>query len=164
MNLFEYIKSVSWNRDHGISLARFEADDRLRAKLRVMCNLATALAELSTCSRLKVGCVIISPDFKRVRAVGYNGPAAGEIPETCTGVAGHCRCLHAEQNAVAKLDTAYSDGILICTDSPCDSCAGLLINCQRVSAFLFDRAYRDTTGVKRLNAAKILTASWKELL
>ena len=39
-------------------------------------GLAEAMAERSTCSRLKVGAVITSTDYRKVLAVGYNGNAA----------------------------------------------------------------------------------------
>ena len=45
-------------------------------------NLACALAERSTCSRLKVGCVITSSDYSRVLAIGYNGNYPGG-PNCC---------------------------------------------------------------------------------
>ena len=40
-------------------------------------QLAQILAARSTCSRLQVGTVITSLDYRKVLAVGYNGNATG---------------------------------------------------------------------------------------
>src|SRR3990167_2225715 len=58
-------------------------------------NLACALAERSTCSRLKVGCVITSSDYSRVLAIGYNGNYPGG-PNCCdSDEPGKCGCFTA---------------------------------------------------------------------
>lgn len=57
-------------------------------------RLAGSLAERSSCGRgLRVGCVISSPDYRKILAVGYNGNAAG-LPNGCDDptAVGACGC------------------------------------------------------------------------
>ncbi|MCX6109800.1 MAG: hypothetical protein NTZ90_09400, partial [Proteobacteria bacterium] len=72
---------------------------------QIYMRLAFALAERSTCKRLKVGTVITSTDFRKVLAVGYNGNATG-LPNSCDrDEPGNCGCLHSEENAVINCDS-----------------------------------------------------------
>jgi len=53
-------------------------------------ELAKLMSRRSTCSRLQVGCAIVSQDFRHVLAVGYNGGASGQSNDctpcgTCSG-------------------------------------------------------------------------------
>lgn len=110
---------------------------------------------LSTCRRNKVGCVIVPTDLSRVCAIGYNGPAAGEDDEACRCEEGACGCIHAEANALVKMREPGSGFIIISTVSPCEHCAGLIINSKQVDWVLYDRPYRDTGGLARLLIAGI---------
>jgi deoxycytidylate deaminase len=62
---------------------------------RIYMELATSLSGRSTCRRKRVGCVIASPDFRKVLAVGYNGSAAG-LDNDCDRfgekAVGNCGC------------------------------------------------------------------------
>lgn len=132
----------------------------MRCKLVPFLKLMYGLAELSTCRRpdSKVGCVIIQPDFSEVVAIGYNGPAAGEGLMACRGpdAVGGCGCIHAEANAVAKLRTRDDGLVCLITKSPCEHCAGMLINTRRIDAVIYSNAYRDLNGVDRLRRAGVL--------
>ena len=67
-------------------------------------KLAMTMALRSTCSRLQVGTVITTVDFRKVLAVGYNGNASG-LPNCCdSSTPGQCGCLHSEENAVINCD------------------------------------------------------------
>ncbi len=136
---------------------------RLVSKLKVFTDLTTSLASLSTCKRpgSNLGCVVIPQDMSEVVAIGYNGPAAGEGPSCCKGqdAVGSCGCIHAEANAVAKMHTRQTGLVMIATFSPCELCAGLVINTRRVDFFLYHSVYRDRSGLDRLDRAGITTCS-----
>lgn len=95
--------------------------ERAREKDKVWLAVAHEVSRLSTCNRLRVGCVLLRSDSS-VAGVGYNGSLPGDAhcgPECGPGA----RCLrtrHAERSA---LD--YSAGpltVAYVTHEPCLSC------------------------------------------
>lgn len=126
-------------------------------KLRIFADFAKDLSSLSTCRRASVGCVIVTPTLTEVLSVGYNGPPAGVSNDSCRADIGECGCVHSESNALVKLKTEKSSLLLICTTSPCERCAGLIVNCGRVSEVLYVDEYRDLTGVGLLRECGIIT-------
>lgn len=93
---------------------------------------ALLTAERATCSRLKVGAVIVQG--KHEIASGYNGSASGEahcIDEGCLMKNGHCvRTIHSEQNALlqcAKLGVSAHGATLYVTHFPCLHCAKSIV-------------------------------------
>jgi dCMP deaminase len=93
---------------------------------------ALLTAERATCSRLKVGAVIVQD--KHEIASGYNGSASGE--EHCYEVGclmknNHCvRTIHSEQNALlqcAKLGMSAKGAKLYVTHFPCLHCTKSLV-------------------------------------
>lgn len=109
------------------------------------------VAKLSHCTRAQQGCVLVSCDGERVLAFGYNGQIRGGA-NTCDGsVPGKCGCVHAEANALVKTRST-EDFVAICTQSPCVSCASLLINAGVNSVAYLD-LYRDMEGVNLLRRA-----------
>ena len=105
--------------------------------------LAHALAERSTCSRLNVGTVITSTDYRKVLAIGYNGNAAG-LPNRCDRTdAGNCGCLHSEENAVINCDSPRAmEKHVFVTHLPCVGCAKRLINLGGVKRVYYRTEYR----------------------
>lgn len=136
----------------------------------------------STCDRNHVGCVIARD--RRIIATGYNGAPAGmahcdhkrptfkqaqpyglpdhdpdpyawpPLRETGCKVA-----VHAEANALAfaaRHGMATDRTDLYTTLSPCYECAKLIINAG-ISRVLFDRPYRDHSGLDLLAAAGVET-------
>lgn len=105
--------------------------------------LAKVWSLRGTCSRRRVGCVLVDKDGHEI-GHGYNGPAAGEphcIIHPCPGAnlpsgtgLDACEAIHAEENAllfcpdVRAIHTAY------CTSSPCIRCVKMLMNtgCRRI--------------------------------
>lgn len=130
--------------------------DRRSLKLSVMIQFAQSIKSLSTCKRLNVGCVIIPSDFSNVLAIGYNGVPSGLSNESCNGEKGACGCIHAEMNALTKLNTYLDDLTLITTFSPCSLCAGLIINSGLVARVVYCEDYRDTTPLSLLSKAGIV--------
>jgi len=114
-------------------------------------RLAFMLAERSTCSRLQVGCVITSNDYRYVYGVGYNGNAAG-LPNRCDRTTpGDCGDLHAEENAIINCSTPrYVPKVVFVTDIPCPMCAKRLINLGGVERLYYAREYRIRDSLQTL--------------
>jgi dCMP deaminase len=119
-------------------------------------RLAHTLAERSTCTRLRVGTVITSTDFRKVMAVGYNGNASG-LPNRCDREeAGNCGCLHSEENAVINCDAPrYVHKLVFVTHLPCTACAKRLINVGSVVKVHYASDYRLHDALDILRASGI---------
>lgn len=108
-------------------------------------EIAHVVAKRSTCVRRRVGCVIVSED-NRILATGYNGVPAGArhcLDSPCPGANEQsgsgldlCHALHAEQNAIARLESVDKAHTLYCTTAPCIPCTKLAaaINIRRIVA------------------------------
>lgn len=119
-------------------------------------QLAQTLAKRSTCSRLKVGTVITSVDFRKVLAVGYNGNATG-LPNQCDREEpGNCGCLHSEENAVINCDAPRMiEKFVFVTHLPCVQCAKRLINLGNVKHIYYGEDYRIRDSVTILEKVGI---------
>ena len=112
-------------------------------------NLATELARRSTCSRLNVGTVITSTDYRKVLAVGYNGNASGLTNACDREEPGNCGCLHSEENAVINCDSMRSvEKHVFVTHLPCVMCAKRLINLGNVRVIFYSESYRSYESLK----------------
>lgn len=96
-------------------------------------NMALTAAEMSTCPRASVGCVLVRD--KRFLSSGHNGSPSGIdhcIDVGCLMVGNHCtRALHAEQNAIIQCalhGVSSQDATAYVTHFPCVICAKMLIN------------------------------------
>lgn len=92
-------------------------------------DTAYHIATRSTCTRKKVGAVIINPSTKSIIATGYNGslPNAEHCEDAgCFIVNNHCsRTIHAETNAInqaAKNGSILLNAHIYCTTKPCWNC------------------------------------------
>ena len=118
-------------------------------------GIARLVSERSTCTRRKVGAVIVRD--KRVLATGYNGAPTGLSHCAETGCirakmgvpSGQrhelCRGLHAEQNAI--IQAAYhgisiKGATLFCTTLPCSICFKMLINAG-ILEIVYEEGYPD---------------------
>jgi dCMP deaminase len=117
---------------------------------KIYMNLAKSLALRSSCARAHVGCVVVSSDNTRVLSVGYNGNYQGG-PNCCdTDKPGACGCIHAEANALIKLDyNVECSKTLYTTCAPCIMCAKMIINAGIDDVIYLDE-YRDRTGLNLL--------------
>jgi len=116
----------------------------------VYLTFAYILSKRSMCLRASVGCVITSWDYNRVLAIGYNGNYKGG-PHGCDSKEpGKCGCLHAEENAIIKLD--FNDPSfkrLYTTTSPCKMCSKRIINAG-IEQVVYTELYRNTEGIELL--------------
>lgn len=92
-------------------------------------DLAYVVAARSTCTRRKVGAVIVDPTTRAIIATGYNGslPGADHCEDVgCFLVNGSCvRTVHAETNAInqaAQLGAVVYGSHIYCTTKPCWNC------------------------------------------
>jgi dCMP deaminase len=118
-------------------------------------RFAQLLAKRSTCRRAQVGCVVVTDDNCRVLAVGYNGGAKGVFNDCLSDEPGKCGHLHAEVNALIKLN--YNEPArkkLYTTTMPCLSCAVAIINAC-IHEVIYLTEYRLTEGVKLLEQANV---------
>jgi dCMP deaminase len=118
-------------------------------------TITRQVAERSTCTRAKVGAVIVRD--KNILATGYNGAPAGmphcidvgcliyqsktpdgEIEENCF------RTIHAEINAIAqaaKNGSSIKDGSIYITHTPCIHCLKVLVN-TGIKQIFYERPYK----------------------
>ncbi|MGH7846039.1 MAG: deoxycytidylate deaminase [Candidatus Binatia bacterium] len=118
-------------------------------------TITRQVAERSTCTRAKVGAVIVRD--KNILATGYNGAPAGmphcidvgclvyqsktpdgEIEENCF------RTIHAEINAIAqaaKNGSSIKDGSIYITHTPCIHCLKVLVN-TGIKEIFYERPYK----------------------
>ncbi|MCA3700613.1 MAG: dCMP deaminase family protein [Brevundimonas sp.] len=98
--------------------------------------IAQVVALRSTCSRRRVGCVLVDPRG-RILSTGYNGVARGLahcIQHNCPG-ARHasgtgldlCEAIHAEANAITYCPDVFKVDTIYCTTQPCVHCIKLCL-------------------------------------
>jgi dCMP deaminase len=118
-------------------------------------TITRQVAERSTCTRAKVGAVIVRD--KNILATGYNGAPAG-MPH-CTDVGcliyesktpngdteQNCfRTIHAEMNAIAqaaKNGASIKDGAIYITHTPCIHCLKVLVN-TGIKEIYYEKPYK----------------------
>lgn len=145
------------------------------AKLMAQAELES---QRSTCSRNHVGALIVLDG--RILMSGYNGAPSGmpHCDHRCTcgfpgdlgrpmhshilrcPAADGCRqAVHAEANAIAyaaRHGVAVAGAEIYTTLSPCYDCCKLIINAG-LRRVVFNREYRDTSGLDLLAAASVDT-------
>jgi len=120
-------------------------------------KIANMYSELSKDPRTKVGAIIVSNDFGKILSVGYNGWAKGEpdVPDSLD-VGGH-GTVHAEFNCMIKLDNKnqYPNSYMFININPCKVCARGIVNLGMIKTLVYERDYRDTSGLEILRKAGI---------
>jgi len=122
-------------------------------------NFAKSIAERSIDPRFQVGAVVVSEDNMQVLSVGYNGDQAGGPNEVESLDPGQSGCIHAEINALIKLDyNNPKNKKMYVTLSPCRLCAKSIINAS-IAEVIYGEKYRDTSGLELLAASGIKVRS-----
>lgn len=131
-------------------------------------NITRQVAERSTCTRAKVGAVIVRD--RSILASGYNGAPSGlphctevgclvyqsrnpdgQIEENCY------RTIHAEINAIAqaaKNGVSIADADIYVTHTPCIHCLKVLIN-TGIKRIFYDREYKLETVRELIGTADV---------
>jgi dCMP deaminase len=132
-------------------------------------KIADLVAERSTCTRRRVGAIIVKD--KRIISTGYNGAPrglkhclevgclreqmgipSGERQELCRGA-------HAEQNAIiqaASSGVSMDGATMYCTTAPCSTCAKMIINAG-IRRLVLGERYPDALGETLVREAGIET-------
>jgi dCMP deaminase len=108
---------------------------------------ASTIAQRSYDPRFQVGAIVVSGDNTQVLAVGYNGNHAGGPNEPESEEPGHSGFIHAEINALLKLD--YNNPkrkVMYITLSPCRSCAKAIVNAG-IDEVVYAEEYRDISSL-----------------
>jgi len=118
--------------------------------IRAHLEVAKIYGQLSTATRLKVGCIIVKDD--RIISIGYNGMPTGGS-NVCEED-GHTKpeVLHAETNAITKLAKSTESGqdaYMFCTAAPCVDCAKLILQ-SGIKEFHFEHRYKSGAGLDLL--------------
>jgi len=111
------------------------------------CDIAYQVATRSTCSRKKVGSILVKN--KNILATGYNGSIRG-LPHCedvgCLMENGHCvRTVHSEANsllAAARHGINIEGSTIYTTASPCWYCFKLIAN-SGIKKIVYAELYRD---------------------
>ena len=98
------------------------------------------VASRSVDEKYKIGCVIVNKDNTRILSFGYNGDEHGGTNERESMEQGQSGFIHAEENALIKLDYSEPYKKVYLTHSPCKMCAKKLIN-ARVHEIIFETVY-----------------------
>lgn len=123
-------------------------------------RFAKSISERSIDPRHQVGAVIVTADNTRVLSVGYNGDEAGGKNEVESLEPGSSGCIHAEINALIKLDyNCPKKKKMYVTLSPCKMCAKAIINAG-IAEVIYDEQYRNTAGIELLQNAGILVRKY----
>ena len=122
---------------------------------KIWMQMAETIAQRSHHPTFKVGALIVTSDNTQVLSLGYNGNAKGmsNVPQSnepgCSGL------LHAEINALLKLDyNNPKDKVMYLTLSPCENCSMAIIN-SGIKKVVYKEKYRDNSGIKMLQSVGI---------
>tara|TARA_Y100000310_G_scaffold342962_1_gene448485 strand:+ start:5613 stop:6026 length:414 start_codon:yes stop_codon:yes gene_type:complete len=121
----------------------------------VWMDFAHSIARRSCDPRHQVGAVIVTGDNTQVIAVGYNGNYAGGPNESESLVPGESGMIHAEINALLKMD--YNNPkkkTMYVTLSPCRMCSKAIVN-SGIDVVIYDEEYRDISGLDILRSSGI---------
>lgn len=122
----------------------------------VWASFAVTISKRSIDPRNKVGAVVVAEDNTQVLSIGYNGDQAGGSNEVESLEPGQSGCIHAEINALIKLDfNNPKKKKMYVTLSPCKMCAKAIINAS-INEIIYIDSYRDNSGLLLLERAGIL--------
>ena len=127
---------------------------------KIWMQVAETIAQRSHHSTFKVGSLIVTSDNTQVLSLGYNGNAAGLSNVPKSEVPGYSGLLHAEMNALLKMDyNNPKDKVMYLTLSPCEYCAMAIIN-SGIKKVIYKEEYRDDSGIKLLKEANVIVENY----
>ena len=108
---------------------------RLGHKIRTYAGIVQSIAEISSSTTKKVGCMALRKDLSKIASFGYNGSYRGAPMNDITGTEeeslepGKSGFIHAEINMITKFQERDPENyIVLLTLSPCKMCSKTLIN------------------------------------
>lgn len=127
-------------------------------------DFAQTIAKRSYDPRHQVGAVVVTDDNTQVLAVGYNGNYSGGPNEVESESPGESGMLHAEINALLKMDyNNHKTKVMYITLSPCRMCAKAIINAG-IDVVIYNEEYRDPSGINVLKEKGIPVFSFKNIM
>lgn len=123
---------------------------------QIWMDFAKLIAKRSYDPRHRVGAVVVTEDNTQVLSVGYNGNYSGGPNEVESLVPGESGMIHAEINALLKMD--YNNPKkkkIYLTLSPCRACSKAIVNAG-ISEVVFKEQYRDMSGIEILKNAGLV--------
>lgn len=124
-------------------------------------DTARSIARRSCDPRYRVGAIVVTADNTQVLSVGYNGNYKGGPNEVESTVPGESGMLHAEVNALLKMD--YNNPkrkVMYVTLSPCRMCCKAIINAG-ISEVVYDQQYREMSGLQILEKIGIVIRKYR---
>ena len=118
-------------------------------------DVTQTISQRSPDPRFRVAAIVVTADNTQLLALGYNGDHAGGPNLRESDIPGESGFLHAEVNALIKLDyNNPKQKIMYVSMSPCKMCAKAIIN-SGISEVVFKEEYRDSAGIVLLESAGI---------
>ena len=134
---------------------------RIDQKIKTFAEIVKSVAELSSATTKRVGCIAVKKDFSKIGAFGYNGSYPGALINEETGseeeslVPGESGFIHAEINMIAKFKEPDPENyIVLLTLSPCKMCTKVLANAGFKNVYWLEQ-YRDTEHWKIMESCEI---------
>ena len=118
-------------------------------------EMAKTIAKRSHHPTFQVGAIVVTEDNTQVLSIGYNGSYKGGPNEPLSEQPGCSGLIHAEINALLKLD--YNNPKkkkMYVTLSPCPDCARAIVN-SNIDTVFYDVEYRNLEGIEILKSAGI---------
>ena len=113
-------------------------------------EVARVYGQLSSATRLKVGCIIVKDD--RIISIGYNGMPSGASNVCEQDGETKSEVIHAEANAILKLAKSpeSSEGAsMFTTYAPCIHCAKLILQ-SGIKELYYEEEYKNEEGIELL--------------
>ena len=130
----------------------------------VWMNVATEISRRSCDPALKVGAIVVPEDNTGILSLGYNGMWKGGPNEVESLERGKSGTIHAELNAIIKLDfNSHKARRMYVTHSPCRDCSKIIVNAC-INSVVYNIPYRDTSGLDILKEVGIEVLTLQEAI
>jgi dCMP deaminase len=131
---------------------------------QVWSDVVFTIAKRSPDPNFKVAAIIVTDDNTQLLSLGYNGDHAGGPNCRESDSPGESGFLHAEINALIKLDfNNPKSKKMYVSLSPCKMCAKAIVN-SRIEEVVYIDKYRDDSGIDLLLRAGIKVRQLCELV
>jgi dCMP deaminase len=131
---------------------------------QVWSDVVFTIAKRSPDPNFKVAAIIVTDDNTQLLSLGYNGDHAGGPNCRESDSPGESGFLHAEINALIKLDfNNPKSKKMYVSLSPCKMCAKAIVN-SRIDEVVYIDKYRDDSGIDLLLRAGIKVRQLCELV
>lgn len=125
-------------------------------RVQIFARFVEDLATLSKCEDRHIAAIIADAEATQVFSIGLNGGPKGGLDCLCR-LGGKYTCAHAEVQALVKCFLDCTGALMICSLSPCVTCATLIIN-SGIKAVYYLAEYHDKSGIEMLQHAGVTTA------